>query len=60
VQHISAAQRATARPRYGRDAGFDGLELLARRAARGKIDRGKYLEKRSDILTSPVIPQIRL
>jgi len=31
-----------------------GLEPLARRSSRGKIDREKDLEKRGDILTSPV------
>ena len=36
-----------------------GLELLARRYARGEIDRDEYLEKRDDILTAPVIPQNR-
>lgn len=40
-----------------RDTG--GLELLARRYARGEIDRDEYLEKRDDILTSPAMPQTR-
>jgi uncharacterized membrane protein len=31
-----------------------GLELLARRYARGDIDRNEYLEKRNDILAVPV------
>ena len=35
------------------------LELLARRYARGEIDRDEYLEKRDDILASPVMPQGR-
>ena len=34
-----------------------GLELLARRYARGEIDRDEYLEKRDDILAAPVMPQ---
>ncbi len=35
------------------------LELLARRYARGEIDRDEYLEKRDDILASPAMPQSR-
>jgi uncharacterized membrane protein len=34
-----------------------GLELLARRYARGEIDREEYLEKRDDILAAPDAPQ---
>jgi uncharacterized membrane protein len=42
-----------------RDAMRDtsGIELLARRYARGEIDRDEYLEKRDDILASEVVPQ---
>jgi uncharacterized membrane protein len=36
-----------------------GLELLARRYARGEIDREEYLEKRDDILAAPAVPQSR-
>lgn len=36
-----------------------GLELLARRYARGEIDRDEYLEKRDDILAAPAMPQSR-
>ncbi len=44
-----------------RDATRDtsGLELLARRYARGEIDRVEYLEKRDDILAAPAMPQTR-
>ena len=44
-----------------RDAagGTNGLEVLARRYARGEIDRDEYLEKRDDILATPVMPQSR-
>jgi uncharacterized membrane protein len=37
----------------------NGLELLARRYARGEIDRDEYLEKRDDILAVPAMPQSR-
>ncbi len=30
--------------------GATGLEVLARRYARGEIDRGEYLQKRDDIV----------
>jgi uncharacterized membrane protein len=30
----------------------NGLDLLAKRYARGEIDRGEYLQKRQDILES--------
>jgi uncharacterized membrane protein len=33
------------------------LELLARRYARGEIDRDEYLQKRSDILGYPGMPR---
>jgi uncharacterized membrane protein len=36
-----------------------GLELLARRYARGEIDRDEYLEKRDDILAAPAMPRSR-
>ena len=36
-----------------------GLEILARRYARGEIDRDEYMEKRGDILGYPVVPQSR-
>jgi len=36
-----------------------GLELLARRYARGEIGRDEYLEKRNDILSTVAIPQDR-
>jgi uncharacterized membrane protein len=36
-----------------------GLELLARRYARGEIGREEYLEKRDDILSAPAIPESR-
>jgi len=44
-----------------RDAARDstGLDVLARRYARGEIDRGEYLEKRDDILAAAVAPQNR-
>ena len=49
--------------RHGGNAGFgsntSGLELLARRYARGEIDRDEYLEKRDDILAAPAAPQSR-
>jgi uncharacterized membrane protein len=35
------------------------LDVLARRYASGEIDRDEYLQKRSDILSFPVIPQKR-
>jgi len=35
------------------------LDLLARRYARGEIDRDEYLQKRSDILSYSGIPQSR-
>jgi uncharacterized membrane protein len=34
-----------------------GLELLARRYARGEIDRDEYLEKKGDILSRPAVSQ---
>ena len=36
------------------------LDLLARRYARGEIDRDEYLQKRSDILSYSGIPQSRV
>ena len=44
-----------------RDAGRNtsGLELLARRYARGEIGRDEYLEKRDDILAAPAMPASR-
>ena len=36
-----------------RDSSTTGLEVLARRYARGEIDRDEYLEKRSDIAGAP-------
>lgn len=44
-----------------RDAAGDtsGLEVLARRYARGEIDRDEFLEKRDDILAAPVMPRSR-
>ncbi len=36
-----------------------GLEVLARRYARGEIDRDEYLEKRNDITATAVPPQNR-
>jgi uncharacterized membrane protein len=35
------------------------LELLARRYARGEIDRQEFLQKRSDILSYPGMPPQR-
>jgi uncharacterized membrane protein len=35
------------------------LDVLARRYAGGEIDRDEYLQKRSDILSFPGIPQNR-
>jgi uncharacterized membrane protein len=35
------------------------LDVLARRYASGEIDRDEYLQKRSDILSFPGIPQKR-
>jgi uncharacterized membrane protein len=35
------------------------LEVLGRRYARGEIDREEYLQKRSDILGYPGMPQSR-
>jgi uncharacterized membrane protein len=35
------------------------LDVLARRYASGEIDRDEYLQKRSDILSFPGIPQHR-
>jgi uncharacterized membrane protein len=35
------------------------LDVLARRYASGEIDRDEYLQKRSDILSFPGIPQNR-
>jgi uncharacterized membrane protein len=43
-----------------------GLEVLARRYARGEIDRDEYLEKRDDLLTAtataphPAAPDVRV
>jgi len=44
-----------------REAAHDptGLELLAKRYARGDIDRDEYLQKRNDILAATVAPQPR-
>ena len=42
-----------------RDRDTAVLDLLARRYARGEIDRDEYLQKRSDILSHPRIPQNR-
>jgi uncharacterized membrane protein len=36
-----------------------GLEMLAMRRARGDIDRDEYLEKRDDIMASPVVARER-
>jgi uncharacterized membrane protein len=35
------------------------LDVLARRYASGEIDRDEYLQKRSDILSFPSVPQNR-
>ena len=35
------------------------LDVLARRYASGEIDRDEYLQKRSDILSFPGVPQNR-
>jgi len=43
-----------------RDRDTAVLDLLARRYARGEIDRDEYLQKRSDILNYPGIPQNRV
>ena len=43
-----------------RDRDTAVLDLLARRYARGEIDRDEYLQKRSDILSYPGIPQNRV
>jgi uncharacterized membrane protein len=42
-----------------RESSSTGLELLARRYARGEIDREEYLEKRGDIVGAPGISQAR-
>jgi uncharacterized membrane protein len=44
-----------------RDAMTDrtGLEVLAKRYARGDIDRDEFLEKRNDILAAGLAPQNR-
>jgi len=42
-----------------RDRDTAVLDVLARRYARGEIDRDEYLQKRSDILSYPGIPQNR-
>jgi uncharacterized membrane protein len=34
-----------------------GLDVLARRYARGEIDRDEYLQKRGDILGYPEVPE---
>jgi uncharacterized membrane protein len=36
-----------------------GLELLAKRYARGDIERDEYLQKRNDILAAGAVPQPR-
>ncbi|MFZ3360290.1 MAG: SHOCT domain-containing protein [Xanthobacteraceae bacterium] len=36
-----------------------GLEVLAKRYARGDIDRDEFLEKRNDILAAGLAPQNR-
>jgi uncharacterized membrane protein len=38
-----------------KESSSTGLELLARRYARGDIDRDEYLEKRSDIVGTPSV-----
>jgi uncharacterized membrane protein len=43
-----------------RDRDTAVLDLLARRYARGEIDRDEYLQKRSDILSYSGIPQSRV
>jgi len=43
-----------------RDRDTAVLDLLARRYARGEIDRDEYLQKRRDILSHPRIPQNRV
>ncbi|HEX4042447.1 MAG TPA: SHOCT domain-containing protein [Xanthobacteraceae bacterium] len=45
----------------GQEAARDptGLEMLAKRYARGDIDRDEYLQKRNDILAATVAPQPR-
>jgi hypothetical protein len=49
---VCAAQMAKTVTRFGDSQSPEGtvLELLARRYARGEIDRDEYLQKRSDIL----------
>jgi uncharacterized membrane protein len=42
-----------------RDSSTSGLEVLARRYARGEIDRDEYLEKRGDIVGAPGVVQSR-
>jgi uncharacterized membrane protein len=42
-----------------RERGTAVLDVLARRYASGEIDRDEYLQKRSDILSFPGIPQNR-
>lgn len=51
VRTLAAVQEATRDP--------TGLELLAKRYARGDIDRDEYLQKRNDILAATVAPQLR-
>ncbi len=51
VRTLAAVQEATRDP--------TGLELLAKRYARGDIDRDEYLQKRNDILAATVAPQPR-
>ena len=50
VRALAAMREATHDP--------TGLEVLARRYARGDIDREEYLQKRNDIL-SAAVPQPR-
>jgi uncharacterized membrane protein len=45
--------RRVRRPAELRESSSTGLEVLARRYARGEIDREEYLEKRSDIVGTP-------
>jgi uncharacterized membrane protein len=48
MRNLAAMQQATRDP--------TGLELLAKRYARGDIDRDEYLQKRNDILAATVAP----
>jgi uncharacterized membrane protein len=51
MRRLAAGQEAARNP--------TGLEMLAKRYARGDIDRDEYLQKRNDILAATVAPQPR-